>query len=79
MVKRGHIVEQGPHDELMSAAGAYYTLIQMQQATGEASDEDAEEEGGAGAGAALEALPEESEVRAGSLGLGCRQRRRRCG
>ena len=32
MVKRGHIVEQGTHDELMQRNGAYFTLVQMQQA-----------------------------------------------
>ena len=31
-VKRGRIVEQGTHDELLARGGAYFTLVQMQQA-----------------------------------------------
>lgn len=31
VVKRGRIVEQGTHDELLAHNGAYFTLVQMQQ------------------------------------------------
>ena len=40
-MKRGRIVEQGTHDELMQRpAGAYSVLVQMQQQDGGASDDD---------------------------------------
>ena len=64
VVKRGRIVEQGTHDELLARNGNYFTLVQMQQATGEVSED--EEEGAAGA---LESVPEGAAVQVG-IGAG---------
>ena len=59
VVKRGRIVEQGTHGELLAnTGGAYHTLVQMQQAIGDDTEEE-EEAGGAAAGLALPAVPEE--------------------
>ena len=68
MVKRGRIVEQGTHDQLMGAGGAYFTLIQMQQATGDVSEDDDDDAAGAGAAPAgwqPEAPSEHWQVRGG--------------
>lgn len=50
VVKRGRIVEEGSHKELMERQQAYYTLVQMQQAQASLSDDDTDEdeEGAAG-------------------------------
>ena len=47
MVKRGQIVEQGTHAELMAEGGTYQLLVQMQQTQGGdqgESEEEGEEE-----------------------------------
>ncbi|KAL4457545.1 hypothetical protein ABPG75_012410 [Micractinium tetrahymenae] len=43
VVKRGRIVEEGTHQALMERQQAYYTLVQMQQAQAELSEDDEEE------------------------------------
>lgn len=42
VVKKGTVVEQGTHDELLEKGGAYHTLVQMQQATGDVTSSDDE-------------------------------------
>jgi len=46
VVKRGRVVEQGTHTELMERGQAYFTLVQMQQAQANLSESDEEEEDG---------------------------------
>jgi hypothetical protein len=60
VVKRGRIMEQGTHDELLEQGGAYATLVQMQQATGDVSDDDDEQQQleSVALGAPLGAVPE---------------------
>ncbi|KAJ3351105.1 GTPase-activating protein, partial [Allomyces javanicus] len=31
VIKQGHVVEQGTHDELLAMRGLYHTLVQKQQ------------------------------------------------
>jgi hypothetical protein len=58
VVKRGRVVEQGTHDELLAVGGVYHTLVQMQQMQGAASED--EEEDALHPGSHLEAVPEVS-------------------
>ena len=63
VVKRGRVVEQGTHDQLLAVGGVYHTLVQMQQMQG-AESEDKEEQI-----AHLEAVPEVSGAAAGAAAV----------
>ena len=77
VVKRGRIVEEGTHQQLMERQQAYYTLVQMQQAQASLSDDDDDvEEGEEGLPLSLplaEHLASVAEVRA-VLGTACLQK-----
>ena len=44
-MKKGRVVEQGTHDQLVDAGGAYAALVAMQQAEGGPGGEDDDDEG----------------------------------
>lgn len=44
VVKRGRVVEEGTHAELIERAGAYNLLVQMQQTDGSAAEAEEEDE-----------------------------------
>ncbi|EFN58606.1 hypothetical protein CHLNCDRAFT_34209 [Chlorella variabilis] len=64
VVKQGHIVEQGSHDELMALGGAYWTLVHTQQQGGGTGDSEEEEEEYEGMGplTLLAAVPEDDAI-----------------